>query len=221
MGLRIIAWLLTAGAAFLMAALGFAAEDIIPGERGARRLGAIAYIVVLGLVPLGMLFASSRLLRAANRARKHGLSWVPVDDQWLPPEMWRELPDPLPDRPRRSKRPPLPTGSVPPDEVQRKLGVIDAEVAYDQRRPVFGAQTPTGWLGMVLIVPLTVVFIAAMAVTVGNFGQRDDFAGGLLLCEWSGSLAVVCVLAFVRPLRRHVGLVRLQQQLRRPAERAT
>lgn len=206
---KVLAGVLTALGGLSMAVLLVAVESI--EARDPDRVPLVIVLVVLGLVPAGMLLAGWALMRRASRPPEPTIGWMPAGQAWLPQHMWRELPDVLA-RPRRHRPRPMPAIGVPPDEGLRKLWAVRAEIGYDRRRPL-GWLPVAGWLGMMALMPLGVFLVAVTVITVDDYQRGKDIGVNLLLVDWLACLVVASWLAFVRPLVRHVRLVRLELRL--------
>lgn len=204
---KVLAAVLFAAGSFLLAVLFVVVDS---GRSGLSTGAFVVAVVLVGLVPAGLLLATWLLLRRANRVPEPTLSWVPANGMWLDQRYWAELPDPLPSRPRKGRRP-LPTTGVPPDEMLRRLWAIQAELAHDRRR-LLGWLSIAGWLGMVAIAPLAIFALLMVLVMVQFYGDGKDIGGALLLLDWSVCLLVTSWLGFVGPLRRHVELVRQEAE---------
>lgn len=205
---KVLAVVLAAGGSFLLTALLSAVD------KGRDDLPVGVYlvsVVIVGLVPAAMLFASWVLLRRANRLREPTLSWTPTHHEWLEQRFWRELPDLLPERPRRRERP-MPAIGVPPDEQLRRLWSARAELAHDGRRHL-GWMSITGWLGMLALGPVAIFTLLTVIITLEDFRTDDKLGAELLLMDWGACVLVASWQACVRPLRRHVALVRVEQDL--------
>lgn len=115
---KVLAAVFFAAGSFMLAALLVAVDS---GLSGLSKGTFVVAVVLTGLIPAGLLLAAWLLVRSANRVPEPTLSWVPANGMWLDQRFWAELPDPLPSRPRKGRRP-LPTTGVPPDEVLRVCG---------------------------------------------------------------------------------------------------
>lgn len=169
-------------------------------------------MVVLGFVPAAMFFAAWALLRSANRRpTPPSIGWMPTGPQWLSQQMWRELPDLVPNRPQNRPRP-MPAVGVPPDEALRKLWAARAEIAHDRRRPL-GWLPVGGWIGLAAFVPLVILLMALITTTV-LFGPRTETLDvTLLFMDWVLCLVAASWLSVYRPLARYRRLVQIEREL--------
>lgn len=208
---KVLASILTLLAGFGFVLTSIMAELLADEDRPEEVAAGVVALIIVGVVTLAFVVASYLLFQRSKRRPQARLSWTPQSDQWLDRQAWLDLPDPLPKLPRSRKRR-FPAVGVPPDELLRKLWAVRAEVAFDRAHPL--SMIPAyAWLGTVVFFPALIFFIASVVVTLDNIAANEIIGVEWLFLEVLACVLIGCVAAFVRPIRRHRALLRMEREL--------